>query len=87
MTGCTIGVVLFVLVFYPDRWMELFGFIGFVYVFAGVYYMASTRNIGTPFRDSLTDNQKSMKKNKSNSPYMIGTAIGILVAVFLWNKV
>jgi len=33
-----------------------------IYVLASVYYLVMTRNIGTPFRDSLTEKQMKIKK-------------------------
>ena len=32
------------------------------YIFASVYYLAMTRGIGTPFNNSLTEDQKKIKK-------------------------
>lgn len=32
------------------------------YTFASIFYLLLTRNIGTPFRDSLTENQLLIKK-------------------------
>ena len=35
------------------------------YVIASIYYMVTTRFVGTPFRDSLTAKQIIIKKTKS----------------------
>jgi len=35
------------------------------YTFASIFYMLLTRNIGTPFRDSLTEKQLEIKKAAS----------------------
>lgn len=34
-----------------------------LYTFASLYYLLLTRNIGTPFNDSLTDKQRLIKQN------------------------
>jgi len=36
------------------------------YTFASVYYMVNTRNIGTPFKDSLNQEQIAIKKRSAN---------------------
>ena len=37
-----------------------------IYISACVYYIAMTRNIGTPFRDSLSKKQLEIKKSAAN---------------------
>jgi len=36
------------------------------YTFASIYYMVMTRNIGTPFRDSLTPEQLQIKTDAAS---------------------
>ena len=36
------------------------------YTFASIYYMVMTRNIGTPFRDSLTPEQLQIKADAAS---------------------
>ena len=36
-----------------------------IYVVASIFYLLLTRNIGTPFNDSLTPEQVKIKKNAS----------------------
>ena len=36
-----------------------------VYCLACIYYLIMTRNIGTPFKDSLTEKQKRIKKESA----------------------
>ena len=57
-----------------------------IYVLASIYYMLRTRNVGTPFKDSLTKKQLEIKKEsakvRSNIFYQgIGGAF-ILLMVF-----
>lgn len=46
-----------------------------VYTIASIYYIIMTRNIGTPFKDSLTLKQRQIKELKidfsSFNPYII----------------
>lgn len=37
-----------------------------VYTIASLYYFIISRKIGTPFNDSLTDEQKEIKRQSSN---------------------
>jgi uncharacterized membrane protein YbjE (DUF340 family) len=53
------------------------------YVVASIIYLAATRNIGTPFKDSLTQEQLIKKRTSSHTRgriFIIGLAIGWLVA-------
>ena len=34
-----------------------------IYCLSSMYYVFQTRNVGTPFKDSLTKKQKIIKKN------------------------
>ena len=36
------------------------------YTFASMYYMINTRNIGTPFKDSLNQEQIAIRKRSAN---------------------
>lgn len=36
-----------------------------VYSFASLYYMISSRSVGTPFNDSLSDEQRKIKEESS----------------------
>ena len=51
-----------------------------VYVFASIFYLVFTRNIGTPFNDSLNVKQKVIKKAASKKRGIIfswGLVIGL----------
>tara|TARA_A100001015_G_C14990704_1_gene713801 strand:+ start:617 stop:838 length:222 start_codon:yes stop_codon:yes gene_type:complete len=37
-----------------------------IYTIASIYYMVVTMNIGTPFKDSLTEEQIEIKKQSAN---------------------
>ena len=37
-----------------------------IYTIASIYYMVITMNIGTPFKDSLTEEQIEIKKQSAN---------------------
>lgn len=53
-----------------------------LYTFASIYYLLLTRNIGTPFNDSLTNEQKSIKKKAVNIRKKIfysGVALGSII--------
>ena len=57
-----------------------------IYIFASAYYIIQTRNIGTPFNDTLTDEQRLVKQESASIRRRIfynGIAIGIaLVMIF-----
>ena len=36
-----------------------------IYTIASIYYFIRTRSVGTPFKDSLTEEQKKIKKESS----------------------
>ena len=58
-----------------------------IYVFACIYYMIQTRNFGTPFYNSLTPQQRIIKKSavKSRKKVFIdGMVVGI-VLLLLWK--
>ena len=53
-----------------------------LYTFASIYYLLLTRNIGTPFNDSLTNEQRNIKKNAVDIRKKIfysGVAIGSII--------
>ena len=55
-----------------------------IYVFASLYYVAMTRRIGTPFADSLTDEQKALQKASSKqrmNVFLQGTAVAVVLCV------
>jgi hypothetical protein len=62
-----------------------------IYVFASIFYLIFTRNIGTPFNDSLTS-QQTIIKNKSAGTrrriFYSGIAVGCVLSFFLrpFNK-
>ena len=37
-----------------------------IYIFASIFYLLYTMNIGTPFNDSLTDEQRLIKKQSTS---------------------
>ena len=55
-----------------------------VYILASMYYMVMTRNIGTPFRDSLDEKQLEIKAaavKKRSSIFYTGAMIALLVVL------
>lgn len=56
----------------------IFAHISMVYIIASIVYILSTRCIGTPFKDSLTEEQKLIKQHSASKRSMIFT-IGLLV--------
>jgi len=53
-----------------------------LYTFASLYYLLLTRNIGTPFNDSLTNEQQIIKKNAVDIRKKIfysGVALGSII--------
>ena len=56
------------------------------YIGACVYYIVMTRNIGTPFKDSLTEEQMQIKKKSVSvrkNIFMYGCAISVAVLFVL----
>lgn len=57
-----------------------------IYVFASLFYLVLTRNLGTPFKDSLTKEQNIIK-NKSASKrrriFYMGLAVGLILIVVI----
>ena len=55
-----------------------------VYIIASLYYMIMTKNIGTPFRDSLDEKQLEIKEaavKKRGGIFYTGTMIAVLVVL------
>ena len=54
-----------------------------IYSFASIYYLILTRNIGTPFNDSLNDKQRIIKSKSSKirgSIFCYGIGIGLILS-------
>ena len=67
---------------------KVLGSLTVIGIVASIFYSMSTRNVGTPFMDSLNMNQLRILRKSSEvrkSKYMTGTFIGILVAIVLWR--
>jgi hypothetical protein len=65
--------------------------IAFLYIFASAWYMINTRNIGTPFNDSLTPQQIQIKKESADIRGKIfyqgitwGAIVGILILIIYY---
>lgn len=57
-----------------------------VYCLACIYYIVMTRNIGTPFRDSLNENQLKIKMESASirrSIFYQGVAVGLVSMIVL----
>ena len=62
-----------------------------VYTIASFYYMIMTRNIGTPFKDSLTEKQRKIKRESAKQRKTIfyqgiGASIVLMVLTQPFNK-
>lgn len=56
-----------------------------VYIVACAFYLIRTRFIGTPFLDSLTDEQKKIRAESGRERrtiFMQGLGVGLLIAIF-----
>lgn len=56
------------------------------YIIGSIYYMIATINIGTPFKDSLNEEQKKIKYHSSKIRKQIfyqGLGIGIIMIIFI----
>lgn len=61
-------------------------YIFLIYVKACIFYMLFTRNIGTPFANTLTLEQKKIKKKSSikrRNIFILGLVIATLVVFFI----
>ena len=57
-----------------------------VYCLACIYYIVMTRNVGTPFRDSLNENQLKIKMESASirrSIFYQGVALGLVSMLVL----
>tara|TARA_B100000902_G_scaffold365904_1_gene387240 strand:- start:360 stop:593 length:234 start_codon:yes stop_codon:yes gene_type:complete len=57
-----------------------------VYCLACMYYIVMTRNVGTPFRDSLNENQLKIKMESASirrSIFYQGVAVGLVSMLVL----
>ena len=55
-----------------------------IYVFASLYYLLFTRNIGTPFNNSLTQKQILIKKKsakKRKNIFIQGCIVGLILSI------
>ena len=58
-----------------------------IYVFASIFYLIFTHNIGTPFKDSLTQRQLNIKKQASSQRgkiFCYGIITGLIVCI-IWR--
>jgi len=56
------------------------------YIIGSIYYLFSTMNIGTPFKDSLNEEQKKIKLLSSKirrQKFYQGLGIGIIMIIFI----
>lgn len=56
------------------------------YIIGSIYYLIVTYNIGTPFKDSLNEEQKKIKSQSSKIRRQIfyqGLGIGIIMIIFI----
>ena len=63
-----------------------FAYLMIIYLFASLYYIIMTRNIGTPFNDSLLNYQKIKKKKSSKirkKIFIKGIVIAIILCVLI----
>jgi hypothetical protein len=65
----------------------IFANIAIVYITACLIYLVITRSIGTPFNDSLNDEQREIKKQsakKRGSIFFFSILISIVI-LFIWK--
>ena len=56
------------------------------YIIGSIYYVIFTINIGTPFKDSLNEEQKKIKSESSKVRRQIfyqGLGVGIIMIIFI----
>ena len=56
------------------------------YIIGSIYYIIVTINVGTPFKDSLNEEQKKIKSESSKVRRQIfyqGLGIGIIMMIFI----
>lgn len=57
-----------------------------IYILASVFYLLRTRTIGTPFNDSLTEEQKKIKRDSANvrrNVFYLGLILSSAVIYFV----
>jgi hypothetical protein len=57
-----------------------------IYCFASAYYLIRSRNVGTPFKDSLNDKQKKIKQESSKirrDIFLQGLLVGLIIVLLL----
>lgn len=67
----------------------LLAYFALVYLLSSIYYMWATRDMGTPFNDSLTPHQQEIKKQASEDRGMIFTqgVIGSILLMILFRPI
>ena len=56
-----------------------------IYTIASLFYFVRTRNIGTPFKDSLTEEQRRIKEESASQRkniFIQGVALAIAILYF-----
>lgn len=61
----------------------ILGYAAFAYALACIGYLALTRNIGTPFLDSLTDEQRAIKRASATVRGRAFVTAGLVSVVIL----
>ena len=62
--------------------IQVFAYFGAINVFCTMYYMLLTRNIGTPFKDSLTNKQLeilNLSSKRRSKVYLEGLMLGCIL--------
>ena len=57
-----------------------------IYCIASAYYLIRSRNVGTPFKNSLNDKQKEIKKESSKirrDIFLQGLLVGLIIVLLL----
>ena len=57
-----------------------------IYCIASAYYLIRSRNVGTPFKNSLNDKQKEIKKKSSKirrDIFLQGLLVGLIIVLLL----
>ena len=74
---------------YCPLWVKILAAISIIYLVASIIYIIFTADIGTPFKDSLTEEQLSIKymsAKKRGGIFGIGTIAGMIVVILIWRK-
>ena len=67
---------------------RLLAYVSIIYSFASIFYILCTRQLGTPFNDTLTETQKKIKHESAETRkhiFVKGIVIG-MVLVFIIEK-